>query len=92
MWIIVLLLIIFGGPILLGKILNHVQNVNKANNRKIKFSDWSTWYFLNEEVWQTHYCYDGIVSRKELSAWYCFNFIDEFRFKHFIKTMEKNNT
>ena len=83
------LLIIFGGLILLGKILNHKENVKKAEGRKIKFSDWSTWYFLNEDVWQTHYFYDGVVSRIDLDAWYCFNFIDEFKFRHFMKTIKK---
>lgn len=89
MWVIVILLIIFGGPILLGKILNHKENVQKAEGRKIKFSDWSTWYFLNEDVWQIHYLYNGIVSRKDLDVWYCFNFIDEFKFRHFMKTIKK---
>ena len=86
---VVTLLIIIGGPILLEKILNHKENVKKAEWRKIKFSDWSTWYFLNEDVWQTHYTYDGVVSRIDLNAWYCFNFIDELKFRHFIKTIEK---
>lgn len=92
MWVIVILLIVFGGPILLGKILNHKENVKKAEGRKIKFSDWSTWYFLNEDVWQTHYIYDGVVSRKDLDIWYCFNFIDEFKFRYFIKTIKKKNS
>ena len=86
---VVTLLIIIGGPILLEKILNHKENVKKAEGRKIKFSDWSTWYFLNEDVWQTHYIYDGVVSRIDLDAWYCFNFIDEFKFRHFMKTIKK---
>ena len=89
MWVIVILLIIIGGPVLLEKILNHKENVKKAEWRKIKFSDWSTWYFLNEDVWQTHYIYDGVVSRIDLDAWYCFNFIDEFKFRHFMKTIKK---
>ena len=89
MWIIAIFLTIIGGPILLGKILNHKENVKKAEGRKIKFSDWSTWYFLNEDVWQIHYIYDGIVSRKDLNIWYCFNFIDEFKFRHFVKTMKE---
>ena len=33
--------------------------------------------------------YDGVVSRIDLNAWYCFNFIDELKFRHFIKTIEK---
>lgn len=89
MWIIIVLLAIIGGPVLLAKILNHRDNVKKAEGRKIKFSDWSTWYFLNEDVWQTHYTYDGVVSRKDLDTWYCFNFIDEFKFRYFIKTIKK---
>ena len=91
MWIIAIFLTIIGGPILLGKILNHKENVKKAEGRKIKFSEWSTWYFLNEDVWQIHYIYDGIVSRKDLYTWYCFNFIDEFKFRYFIKTIKKKN-
>ena len=89
MWVVVILLIIIGGPVLLGSIFNHRDNVEKAGGRKIKFSDWSTWYFLNEDVWQKHYIYDGIVSRKDLNIWYCFNFIDEFKFRHFVKTMKE---
>ena len=89
MWIIIVLLAIIGGPVLLAKILNHRDNVKKAEGRKIKFSDWSTWYFLNEDVWQTHYTYDGVVSRKDLDTWDCFNFIDEFKFRYFIKTIKK---
>ena len=91
MWTIVIFLIMIGGKILLAKISNHRNNVKKAEGRKIKFSDWSTWYFLNEDVWQIHYLYNGIVSRKDLDTWYCFNFIDEFKFKYFIKTIKKKN-
>ena len=91
MWTIVIFLIMIGGTILLAKISNHRNNVKKAEGRKIKFSDWSTWYFLNEDVWQIHYLYNGIVSRKDLDTWYCFNFIDEFKFKYFIKTIKKKN-
>lgn len=89
MRIFIVLLIMIGGTILLAKIFNHRNNVKKAEGRKIKFSDWSTWYFLNEDVWQTHHIYDGIVSRKDLYTWYCFNFIDEFKFRYFIKTIKK---
>ena len=86
---VVILLIIIGGLFLLVPIFNHRDNVEKAEGRKIKFSDWSTWYFLNEDVWQEHRIYDGIVSRKDLNIWYCFNFIDEFKFRHFMKTIKK---
>lgn len=89
---VVILLIIIGGPVLLASIFNHRDNVKKAGGRKIKFSDWSTWYFLNEDVWQMHYVYNGIVSRIDLDIWYCFNFIDELKFRHFIKTIKKKNT
>lgn len=89
MWVVVILLIIIGGLFLLASTSNHRGNVEKAEGRKIKFSDWSTWYFLNEDVWQKHYLYDGIVSRKDLDIWYCFNFIDEFKFRHFMNTIKK---
>lgn len=89
MLVVVTLLIIFGGLVLFASIFNHRENVEKAKGRKIKFSDWSTWYFLNEDVWTEHRIYNGIVSRKDLNIWYCFNFIDEFKFRHFIKTIKK---
>lgn len=90
-FIVLLIIIIISGLILLAKISEHRDNVKKAEGRKIKFSDWSTWYFLNEDVWQIHYLYNGIVSRKDLDVWYCFGFIDEIKFKYFIKTIQKKN-
>lgn len=94
---IIVLLIIIGGPVLLAKILNHRDNVQKAENRKIRFSDWVTWYFLNPDIWKIYHpyhLYNGIVKRGDMETdeWYCFNFIDEQRFIHFVKNIQKENT